>query len=143
LCLLNGHIDPPLMILSIEFRIINIIFWACSPVSFKHTTSWYMLLEPDLPSYHSNVGVWLRPVVEFGTSTLCTWLMYCGIKIICGHTNVRILQNQCVEFYSKSLILIYIYDCNLSWIYCNAISTNHVQFLMELMSFVIIMKYNL
>ena len=58
-----------------------IIFWACSPISFKHMMSfWYPFLGPHLATYHSNIGVWWRLGIDSGTSTFCA--------ILCGEINV-------------------------------------------------------
>ena len=58
----------PIM-LTIEPRMVT-IFWACSPISFRHKSFWSLFLEPHLTTYPSNIGVWLRYVTKFGISTL-------------------------------------------------------------------------
>jgi hypothetical protein len=56
--------------LTTELRIIS-IFWACSPISFKHMIYfWCQFLDPHLTTYNSNVGVQIIVVLEWGTSTL-------------------------------------------------------------------------
>ena len=55
--------------LTIESRMV-IIFWVGSPFLFEHVSYWYLLLEPHLTTYDSNIRTWIREAIEIGTSTL-------------------------------------------------------------------------
>ena len=47
-----------------------IIFWAWNPISCEHISFWRLVLDPHLPTYHSNIGVYIIAMLEFDTSTL-------------------------------------------------------------------------
>ena len=55
-CSLSGHIDPPPIMLTIEFRPVS-LFWAHSPITSKRLCSWCPLLDPHLTTYRWNIGV--------------------------------------------------------------------------------------
>jgi hypothetical protein len=50
-----AQINPSIMLI-FELRMV-IIFLARSLIFSKHMSYWYMLLEPHLTAYHSNIGV--------------------------------------------------------------------------------------
>ena len=59
---------PP-VIVTIEFRIVS-IYWARSPISFKHIAFWCLSLDPYSSTYRSDTGVQIVAVLESGMSTL-------------------------------------------------------------------------
>jgi hypothetical protein len=63
------HILP--IMLTIELRIVT-IFWARYSISSKHVSFWDMILEPHQDTYHSNIGLWFRQLIELRMSTLHT-----------------------------------------------------------------------
>lgn len=67
LCSLNGHVDPPIMLIA-EPRL-GIIIWAHHPIFFGHLSFWYMFLGPHQTTYHSSLR-W--PSKKSNQITLCT-----------------------------------------------------------------------
>ena len=61
---LKDHEGPPIMSI-VEPRMANKL-WAHSSISFIHMTFWCLFLDPHLSTRHSNTGVRLRWVTEFG-----------------------------------------------------------------------------
>ena len=61
--------SPPPIMLIIEPRMVS-VFWACSPISFKHQIFLGCpFLDPYLTKYHSYIGVQIIVMLELGMST--------------------------------------------------------------------------
>ena len=74
LTLISGRIPPIMSIVEPEMAI---IFWAHSPISSKHISTLYLLLDPYLNPYHSNRVVLLeKKLIE--ANLLERWNYYIG-----------------------------------------------------------------
>ena len=77
-----SYMPPPPIVLTIEPRMLS-IFWARSPISFKHMSFWCPFFLDILlrSTYHSNTGIHIIAMLRLGTSTI-TWkgAPMCGLK---------------------------------------------------------------
>ena len=77
LCSLSDHIDLSQLMLTIEPRMVSIV-WACSPISLEHTSFWCPFLDTHLTIHHSNIFVQIIAMFGFPPFYLSKiWLGCC------------------------------------------------------------------